>query len=310
MVRKGWSTVEVPNRWLQIIRGPKPPSASIAVLGDEDLEEVELLKKALEKAEKQAKTPPLETQIAHAVQFIERAKKRVAGSDEKIRKAVEALRQAEAEKVADIQAIADAEGQVERLRVQSAQPVAQPTVVRGQDMEAEVTRLRAQFVQFASAGTECSRETECRGQQWESHSNHEDLLADWLVAMNGGDRSRVQELTTMISTGFDRLTELMGCWRIVTRYGMRGQRISEAKNPGLSSRRRRTQRLRALQRSMDSDSESDAESAQGWSPLGVEVVASQCANGGECAVRQGSVGHTSFTFAKTSHCRHPEGHSW
>ena len=27
MVRKGWRTVEVPNGWLQIIRGPKPPSA-------------------------------------------------------------------------------------------------------------------------------------------------------------------------------------------------------------------------------------------------------------------------------------------
>ena len=156
--------MEVPNGWLQIIRGPKPPSArwsqtkpsdkphrapgvspdskqtltpqvrgpqiprrtpesnrsaaaakiariqaSIAALGDEDPEEVELLKKALMKAELQAKTPPLETQIAHAVQFIERAKKRVAGADEKIRKAAEALRQAEAEKVADIQAIAEAE---------------------------------------------------------------------------------------------------------------------------------------------------------------------------------------------------------
>ena len=42
----------------------------------------------------------------------------MAGADEKIRKAAEALRQAEAEKVADIQAIAEAEAQVERLRVQ------------------------------------------------------------------------------------------------------------------------------------------------------------------------------------------------
>ena len=38
------------------------------------------------------------------------------------------------------------------------------------------------------------------------------------------------------------------------------------------SQRRRTQRLRALQRAMDSDSESDAESVQGWSLPGVEVV--------------------------------------
>ena len=47
-----------------------------------------------------------------------------------------------------------------------------------------------------------------------------------------------------------------------TRYGMRGQRIGEAKNPGPGSQRRRTQRLRALQRALDSDSESDVE-AQG-----------------------------------------------
>ena len=58
-------------------------------------------------------------------------------------------------------------------------------------------------------------------------------------------------------------------WRIVTRYGMRGQRIGEAKNPGPGSQRRRTQRLRALQRALDSDSESDAESAEGWSLSGV-----------------------------------------
>ena len=48
----------------------------------------------------------------------------MAGADEKIRKAAEALRQAEAEKVADIQGIAEAEAQVERLRVQPVQPVA------------------------------------------------------------------------------------------------------------------------------------------------------------------------------------------
>ena len=120
--KTNFQLVEVQNRWLQIIRGPKPPSArwpqtkpsekssrapvvsrdseqatspqvkgphfprrtpesnrtaaaakiarvhaSLAVLGDEDKEEVELLKKALAKAEPQAKTPPLQTQIAHAV---------------------------------------------------------------------------------------------------------------------------------------------------------------------------------------------------------------------------------------------------
>ena len=108
-------------------------------------------------------------------------------------------------------------GTMERLR---AQPVAPPTVVRGQDMEAEVTRLRAQVVQLAGSGTECSRETQSRGQQWRRHimPNHVpgelsvwvDRHADLLVAMNGGNRSRVQELSTIISAGLDRLTELTG----------------------------------------------------------------------------------------------------
>ena len=41
------------------------------------------------------------------------------------------------------------------------------------------------------------------------------------------------------------------------RYGLRAIRVGEASHPGPASRRRRTQRLRALQRSMDSDGESD-----------------------------------------------------
>ena len=206
MVRRGWSTVEVPNGWLQVIRGPrsslatshegsacaqsvshpnrvtgrprgileKPPTgppfprrtpetnraaavakiahiqACIAALGDDDPEEVQVLRKALEKAEHQAKTFPLETQITHAVQFRERAKKRVAAADEKIWKAAEALRLAESEKAADIQAVAEAEAQVERLRAQSAQPatvVQFPTIPRP-DPESEIAALKAKLAQL------------------------------------------------------------------------------------------------------------------------------------------------------------------
>ena len=45
--------------------------------------------------------------------------------------------------------------------------------------------------------------------------------------------------------------------REVPIWGFRGVRVGEASNPGPASKRRRTQRLRALQRSMDSDSEDD-----------------------------------------------------
>ena len=74
-------------------------SGSRGILGDDDPEEVDLLKK--EKAQMQARTSP-ETQIPQATQFLERAKKRMVGADETIRQAAEALRQAESEKAADI----------------------------------------------------------------------------------------------------------------------------------------------------------------------------------------------------------------
>ena len=50
---------------------------------------------------------------------------------------------------------------------------------------------------------------------------------------------------------------LVPCIR--TLYGFRAQRVGEASNPGPASRRRRTQRLRALQRDMNSDTESEDE---------------------------------------------------
>ena len=51
-------------------------------------------------------------------------------------------------------------------------------------------------------------------------------------------------------------TVISSCRR-VTKWGLRGVRVGEASNPGPASKRRRTQRLRALQRSTDSDSEDD-----------------------------------------------------
>ena len=49
--------------------------------------------------------------------------------------------------------------------------------------------------------------------------------------------------------------------RIRSRYGLRGVRLGEATHPGPSSKRRRNQRLRALQRSRDSDTESSDDAA-------------------------------------------------
>ena len=84
----------------------------------------------------------------------------------------------------------------------------------------------------------------------------------------GGCRTQMSGWWALMSSCDNDLCRLKDHWRVVIRYGMRGQR----KNPGPGSQRRRTQRLCVLQRAMDSDSESDAESAQGCSFPGVEVV--------------------------------------
>ena len=49
-------------------------------------------------------------------------------------------------------------------------------------------------------------------------------------------------------------------WRVVNaRYGLRGVRVGEASHPGPASKRRRTQKMRALPWSWDSDDESSSE---------------------------------------------------
>ena len=89
-------------------------------------------------------------------------------------------------------------------------------------MEAEVTRLRAQVVQLQAQAQNAAVKRRAVGSSGgdipimphhvpgELSAWMEDRHADLFVAMNGGDRSRVQELSTMISAGLDRLTELTG----------------------------------------------------------------------------------------------------
>ena len=66
--------------------------------------------------------------------------------------------------------------------------------------------------------------------------------------------------TTLVSGEHGELSHVFEVTpRNRTLCGLSSQRIGEANNPGPASRRRRTQRLRALQRAMDSDSEFEAE---------------------------------------------------
>ena len=73
MVRRGWSTVEVP------IRGP-------TMSGEECADAV------LRQAQSQAMVPPLEEQIAHTTKFLERAKRQMQRSNRRSRRRLNAKR--------------------------------------------------------------------------------------------------------------------------------------------------------------------------------------------------------------------------
>ena len=77
-----------------------------------------------------------------------------------------------------------------------------------------------------------------------------------------GDQVRTQRLTSMMAerrtvASVDQRHDIL---RIVnSRCGLRGVRVGEASHPGLASKRRRTQRLRGVPWSWDSDGESSSD---------------------------------------------------
>ena len=90
--------------------------ASIHALGMEDTEELQILQESLKKADNAAKIPLPQVQIDHALEYIKRARKRLESADDKIAKAVQALRFAEEEKESDMKGIAESEALIKRLR--------------------------------------------------------------------------------------------------------------------------------------------------------------------------------------------------
>ena len=90
--------------------------ASIHVLGMEDTEELQILKESLKKAENAAKIPLPQVQIDLTLDYIKRARKRLESADDKIAKAVQALRFAEEEKESDMKGIAESEARIKRVR--------------------------------------------------------------------------------------------------------------------------------------------------------------------------------------------------
>ena len=92
--------------------------ASMAVLGEEDTEELQFLQAAFEKALRQSKIPPVGHQINATEEFIGQAKKRLVQHDA-IQAAQEFVRKAESLKEEEVKRLSEAEEVLQRLKVQA-----------------------------------------------------------------------------------------------------------------------------------------------------------------------------------------------
>ena len=93
--------------------------ASMAALGEEDTEELQVLQAAFAKAERLSKIPPVEHQITATEEFIGRAKKRLVQHDVAIQSAQQALRKAESLKEEEVKRLSEAEEVLQRLKAQT-----------------------------------------------------------------------------------------------------------------------------------------------------------------------------------------------
>ena len=108
MVRKGWTKVVVPDGWLQVIRGKRPPSVQWPRAGSQ--QHVRQTGKPAQESRNSPKTssPPA------------RAKKRFLQHDATIAAAREALLKAEHDKEVDVQGVADGEDLLRKLKTHVA----------------------------------------------------------------------------------------------------------------------------------------------------------------------------------------------
>ena len=274
--------MEVPSGWIQVIRGPRPkaerwPTAKKGVPHVSAAAEV--LKAALKRAQVASREAPLAVQVKECESFIERARNRITKLDE--------------ERVAEVAELEKAESRLVRLKLQTSlapPPVdgssevqrLQHVVVDLQaklqevmkdkpmrDVELSRKRLREDYVQDVTRLAKLVADGGAQLKAWTAEDcvsqRRSDVSDDELALRSGPGEGSICTILSVVRLvahrcGFRgcRVGEAANPWRIVTRYKMRGQRIGEAKNPGPGSQRRRTQRLRALQRALDSDSESDA----------------------------------------------------
>ena len=93
-----------------------------AALGDDDVEELAVLKAALDKAQRRAEVPPLCAQIKAAEDFIQRATKRLTRHDEAIRAAEEVLTQAKKDRDLEVAALGQSKADFMRLQAETQKP--------------------------------------------------------------------------------------------------------------------------------------------------------------------------------------------
>ena len=244
---------------------------ALVVLGETSGPEVDGLRSALAKAQKSASEPTLEVQVTECKSFIARAEKRVAALDVQ-----------RAQEMASLE-----EGRARLIRLESAVLEAPQVVMPPPEASSEVLQLRELVSQLQAQirgpdhqDVPCMpiAKRPCRSGQgsgpvpvmpryipaelsaWmgERQADLHDALADG--GQCSSPRDHFQAVRRGGAHGGDHRRDDAVRTRVINaRYGLRGVRVGEASHPGPASKRRRTHRLRALQRSIDSDGESSSD---------------------------------------------------
>ena len=116
--------------------------AALASLGDDDGAERAALEAALKKAREQSTMPSIDSRIASNQAFIDRARKRISGEEEKIKAAQEQLRAAQERKAKFEEELAEGEKAKADLEKEAASPALNPS---SGSATPEVLRLQAKF---------------------------------------------------------------------------------------------------------------------------------------------------------------------
>ena len=171
MVTRGWTKVEVPDGWLQVIRGKRPSSTQWPRARSQQ-QVRQPGKPAPELKKPPTQPPPVSRQSVFPEQlraaavariqriqaslgalqpenteeYIARAKKRLLQHDATIAAARQALEKAKHDKEVDVQGVADGEDLMQKLKTQVADPT-MPTLLPA-DAVREVTRLQQMVVEL------------------------------------------------------------------------------------------------------------------------------------------------------------------